>query len=134
MPRIKLLKLCIAAFTLCFLPLTSQAESVGVFKESQICKAAISTIMGRDPTSMKIKQSQNSAVIVSYKRDDGNNYSYKCKTEGKNIIWGNQSGRWRTNKFDSKVSFTVQGNNIEIKDQFNDGSSSKKSFTYEQLL
>ena len=110
------------------------AGEYGVFSENQICKAGIAKIMGRNPAIIKIDRVDNDAIYLSYVRqDDQTKWKYKCKVEGNRIIWGSDTGRWRTHPMDSKVSFRVADSSVMVVDAYGDGSSSEETYSLEQL-
>ncbi|MCH7916342.1 MAG: hypothetical protein IH856_25445 [Deltaproteobacteria bacterium] len=115
------------------LPTVNAAES-GTFSKAQICKAGIATVMGRDPGIMKVDRTQGGVIYLSYiRQDDGKKWSYKCKLDGNRIIWGSDTGRWRTHSMDSRLTYSVEGNQIKLVDRFSDGSATRKSLTSEQI-
>lgn len=104
------------------------------FARRYICKAGISKIMGRDPTTMSSRPTSDETIKVSYLRaDDRKKFSYKCKIEGNRIVWGNSDGRWRTDPSDPVVTYKVKGNVFSINESFNDGSTSNENFSLIQL-
>ena len=122
-----------AAALLLFSNTSTIASSAG-FSEAQVCKAGIGTIMGRDPSSMKTRTTSNGVLKVSYVRPfDRKKFSYKCKIEGNRILWGNSDGRWRTHSADSKVTYRVDGELLQVTDKFSDGSASRNQYTFSQL-
>lgn len=117
-----------------FADINAQAAEAGQFSKEQVCKAGIAVVMGRDPAIMNTDRVQNDVIYISYTRvNDGTHWAYKCKLAGNRIIWGNDNGRWRTHEADSKIIFNVKGDVINVEDRFSDGSSSKKSFTLNQI-
>ena len=94
----------------------------------------IAIVMGRDPAIINTDRVQNEVIYISYRRaDDGTHWAYKCKLAGNRIIWGNDDGRWRTHEADSRITFNVKGDVINVEDRFSDGSSSNKSFRLDQI-
>lgn len=106
------------------------------FSTRQICKAAIAAMMGRDPATMNARSVGNE-VVLSYVRADGTTWTYKCKLEANRVLWGSDPGRWRTHPDDERLYFSVSGppaaRRLEIEERFGDGSSSRKSFSTQQL-
>ena len=100
--------------------------------ESSVCKAGIATIMGRPPAIMSTRQ-RDRITLVSYTRNDGNSYTYKCRVEGRRIHWGNSDGRWRTHPADSKLFFRVQSGTVHVEDRFSDGSIVRNRFELANL-
>jgi len=111
-----------------------KVPSLKKFNESQICKAAIAKLMGRNPGIIKIDGKEVKTILLSYTRqDDQKKWKYKCKVEDGEIIWGVAEGRWRIHPMDSKVSYNIIGDSITITELFNDGSSTNETFLYEEL-
>jgi hypothetical protein len=104
------------------------------FTPTQICKAGIALVMGRDPATMKIERVQKKVVFLSYFRaGDRKRWTYKCKLEGRRILWGADAGRWRTHPADSVVTFDDATTWLTVVERFGDGSSARKTFTVQQL-
>lgn len=110
--------------------LTACGESTDTnYAEKDICRAAISLVMGRSLDTVSIDSSSGSQFNLSYTRpEDGSNWSYKCKVEGNSILWGADDGRWRDADEDSKLSFTIQ-EVLTVVEGFSDGS--KKTAVYD---
>lgn len=119
-------------FVFLFLAVSNINAQDTMIPKSCLCKAGIATVMGRNPILMKAK-SVGDITYVSYTRDDGKSYTYKCKIEGKRIHWGNKDGRWRVHPADSKVFYRVVQGKVRVKDHFSDGSSTSKSFSFAEL-
>ena len=99
-----------------------------------ICKAGIATVMSQSPKIIKFSNKVNDALYLFYTRpSDKQKFIYKCKIQGNNIIWGTYKGRWRTSVYDSKLSFKIQKNIITVKDKYDDGSETVKTFNLKQL-
>ncbi len=127
-------QLIIAAFLSSVAYENAYASEKGDFNENQICKAGIAKVMGRNPAIIKIDLVASDAIYLSYVREeDQSKWKYKCKLEGNQIIWGSDTGRWRTHPLDSKVTFKVHGNSIIVTDSFSDGSSSSETYSLDQV-
>ncbi len=112
----------------------AHAADKGTFTTNQICKAGIAKIMGRDPAIIKIDRTSGETIYLSYiRQDDKTKWKYKCKLSGNQILWGSDTGRWRTHAMDSKVHYKINGNSITVTDTFSDGSSSKETYTVESV-
>lgn len=119
-----------AAILSSMISVSAYAGDKGAFSENQICKAGIAKIMGRDPAIINIDRKANDAIYLSYvRKDDQSKWKYKCKLEDNRIIWGSDTGRWRSHPMDSKVTFKVSGNSIKVVDSFSDGSSSSETYS-----
>jgi hypothetical protein len=104
------------------------------FSNSQICKAGIATMMGRDPKIMRIIRNQEGIVYLSYTRqDDGKDWAYRCKIEGNKIIWSSDTGRWMTNSMDSQITFSVSGNMLKVIERLSGDLVGEESFILGQL-
>lgn len=90
------------------------------FSPSEICKATISVEMGRKTKSMKTLQ-QNPPEI-SYRRDDGDSFKYRCKLDGEKVVWKTfladtgEWGRWREQYAagDALTAYSVSGGKLTI--------------------
>ena len=106
----------------------------GAFTDQQICIATVAVTMGRDPSIIKIDSIQGNVTYLSYERqDDGKHWAYRCKLDGNKAIWASDTGRWRTDQFDSKITFSVSGNKINISEKYSDGSGGVKTYSINQL-
>lgn len=106
----------------------------GNFSDQQICVATVSATMGRDPSIIKIDSIQGDVTYLSYfRRDDGKHWKYKCKLEGNRAIWGADTGRWRTDQYDSKITFSVNDDELNISEKYSDGSGDTKKYKIGQL-
>src|SRR5829696_8376604 len=103
-------------------------QSLQPFSVSQICKAGIGVVMGRDPATMESRL-DGEAVFLSYIRaDDGTEWKYKCRIEGERIMWGADPGRWRDNPADEQLFFAISEGHLEVEERYGDGSSTQKTF------
>ena len=112
----------------------AKTVDLGAFNERQICKAAISIVMGRSPSIMSIDRIEGGVVYLSYVRsNDRSRWHYRCKIQGSKIVWASETGRWRTDREDSVITFTISGNTLRVVDRFSDGSASSQSFELKEL-
>ena len=137
-PRIRLL--AYFPFTLVFglaislLGAEALAKDIAGFSEQQICKAAISVVMGRDPKIMRIDKVSGGVTYLSYIRaDDQTEWSFRCKIAHGRVIWASDTGRWRTHSEDSVIRFSIAGSTLFISERFSDGSSGGKRFRKKDL-
>ena len=106
----------------------------GAFSDQQICVATVAKTMGKDPSIIKIDSTQGNVVYLSYTRpNDGRYWAYRCKLKGSNVIWASDTGRWRTDQYDSKITFSVFGNELNIYEKYSDGSEGVKTYGINQL-
>jgi hypothetical protein len=106
----------------------------GAFSDQQICTATVAATMGRNPSIIKVDSTQGNVTYLSYFRnDDGTNWKYRCKLEGSRVIWASDTGRWRTDQYDSKITFSVNGNELSISETYSDGSGGTKKYNIGQL-
>ncbi|UIN23501.1 hypothetical protein [Herbaspirillum frisingense] len=107
------------------------AQSIG---RTQICKAAISTIMGQSPSIIKIDKEDSGIIFVSYIRpSDKSMWEYRCRIDGTRVIWASKTGRWRDHALDEVITYSGTQNSVTIAQKFTDGSSTSKIFSKADL-
>jgi len=112
----------------------SADASDSTFTEAHICKAGIGTLMGRDPKIIKVTKQDKGIVYLYYvRRDDGTKWSYRCKIESSKVVWASDTGRWRTDPLDERITYHINGKLLEITQSYSDGSSTKESFKSSQI-
>lgn len=90
--------------------------------------------MGRDPRIVTAVREAEGVTFLSYVRpNDGTVWSYKCRTQGRIVSWGNANGRWRDHPLDGTVSFERTNTSLVIRQRHSDSSVSTKSFAVEHL-
>lgn len=102
------------------------AFSQSTFDNYELCKAAISSVMGRPVDSMISMRSKSESPEIFYTKEDGAKYRYNCKFEGNKIIWRAYFddpvqvgwGRWRDSELDPVIMYTVNGDELKILDSF----------------
>lgn len=111
--------------------------SSDAYTHVQICKAALSSVMGVDHSAIQTEKRKHGVVYLQYRIEGENDrYDYKCRVEGNRVLWGSAKGRWRTKKGDAVVTFIVSNGNVTITERFNDEPSSqgnKTTFPLSQL-
>lgn len=106
----------------------------GAFTDQQICIATVAKSMGRNPSIIKVDSIQGDVTYLSYNRqDDGKHWAYRCKLEGNKAIWASDTGRWRTDQYDSKITFSVSGDKVNISEKYSDGSGGVETYSINQL-
>jgi hypothetical protein len=101
-----------------------------------ICRAAIGSLMDRDPKAFRVTRSDGEVLFLSYVRPiDNFDWTYRCKLRGNRVIWGSEPGRWREGPKDDKVSFEMVagGKQLRIVDDRGNGSSTKAIFDLDKL-
>jgi len=124
-----------ASFVMAALTLSvCSAQDKGDFTDQQICIATVAATMRRDPSIIKIDSIDGNITYLSYfRQDDGKHWKYRCKLEGNRAIWATNTGRWRTDQYDSKITFLVNGNELSISEKYSDGSGDTKKYNIRQL-
>lgn len=90
------------------------------FTNADLCKAAISVEMMRETSTMKTRES-GGVPIISYTRDDGDSFSYRCKIGGGMIVWSalldGQWGRWRDSDEygDSTITYVIANGVLTVR-------------------
>jgi hypothetical protein len=96
-----------------------------------ICRAAIGSLMDRDPKAFRVTRTNGDILFLSYVRPiDNFDWTYRCKIRGNRVIWASEPGRWREDPKDDKVSFEIVpgGKQLRIINERGNGSSTKASF------
>lgn len=112
------------------------SEQNKVFDKEQICKAAISLLMGVEPKKIRIDKQDAGATYLSYwLANEKERYGYKCKLIGNKIIWGSKGGRWRSQKEDSELTFSVDNGILEVVEKYKDESKAydSRKFTSQEF-
>jgi hypothetical protein len=115
----------------------SLASAAPAFENEAICRAAIASIMDRDPKMMQIARIAGDVVFLTYDRPiDNFVWTYRCRIEGNRVVWGDEPGRWRDGPKDDKVFFEVVegGKQLRIVKAHGDGSSTKQLFERDAVL
>jgi hypothetical protein len=98
------------------------------FKYEDVARYAISTIMDQPVKNIDVRKS-GEIYYVSYKRkSDSQKFDFKVIFSDNNIVWGNLDGRWRTDKFDEKLTFYENSDTLSILQKYSDGSKDFKQF------
>ncbi|MBH0030279.1 hypothetical protein I6F10_05045 [Pseudoalteromonas sp. SWYJZ98] len=127
-----ILSKCFLILSAVFLQACGSGEKT--FTTEQICTATIAATMGRDPSIIQVDSFKNNTVFLSYSRQgDGKHWKYRCKLDGNRAIWASDSGRWRTDKYDSKIIFSENGDKLSITEKYSDGSGGTKHYSISQL-
>ncbi|MGQ4273420.1 hypothetical protein [Terrihabitans sp. B22-R8] len=110
--------------------LASQQAAAANIGAAEICKAAIGKTMGRSPSIIQIDGTSAGIYSMSYVRDDGTLWSYRCKLEGNQVIWASDKGRWRTKPEDGKLTYQVTQDRkkVTIIEDYGDGSKSQETY------
>lgn len=126
------LKLAIFGTLISAMAFAAEASPV---EQSAVCRAAIGSVMGRDPKIMSA-QAAGDVVTVSYRRpSDGSVWSYRCRLEGNRIIWASAEGRWRNHPEDGFLTYEMieGGSKIRIIEAHSDGTKSQDTFSRKDL-
>ncbi|TCT89324.1 hypothetical protein EDC48_106125 [Gibbsiella quercinecans] len=90
------------------------------FSASQVCKAAIGGMLGREVSIINAAKTNTAGVFaISYRRpSDNQRFTFDCKLSDDHVIWresGQYSNRWSgTGNVESNVVFTVKGSSLTI--------------------
>jgi hypothetical protein len=81
--------------------------------QGRACRAAIASVMGREPSIIRVMSRADDIVRVGYTRDDGTKWQNECRVTGNNVEWrsyeNGRSGRWRT---EDSINVTFKGGDI----------------------
>jgi hypothetical protein len=101
-----------------------------------ICRAAIGSLMDRDPKVFRVTRTDGDILFLSYVRPiDNFDWTYRCKIQGNRVIWASEPGRWREDPKDDKVSFEIVagGKQLRIINDRGDGSPTKELFDLDKI-
>ena len=113
---------------------TTQQQPQLSFTLSEVCRAGIAALMGREPSIISARQVGGIAHLSYVRPDDGTRWSYRCRLVGARILWASDTGRWRTHPADEVMSFNeLSLDQLEVRLHFSDGSSAIKSYSRVQL-
>jgi hypothetical protein len=101
-----------------------------------ICRAAIGSLMDRDPKLFRMTRTDGDVLFLSYVRPiDNFDWTYRCKIRGNRVIWASEPGRWREDPKDDKVSFEIVagGKQLRIINDRGDGSPTKVLFDLDRI-
>lgn len=126
--------LALGAFIFMFLDVIFNAFNfeqleIGDFSPQQVCKAVISSVMGRSPSIISINRTEGTIIYLSYYADSAK-WNYRCKLQGSYAIWAAEPGRWR---IEENIHYTANGSKLTISQHFPDGSSSIESYFLNQI-
>lgn len=106
----------------------------GSFTDAQICIAAIALTMSKDVSIATADAAKGGVSHLSYvRKSDGKKWEYRCKLDGNKVIWGTKTGRWRTEAYDAKLTFSVKGRKVDILETHDDGSTRNKTYDASEL-
>lgn len=105
---------------------SENAQSIG---RAQICKVAIAAVMGQSPSIIKIDKEESGVIFISYIRpSDKKMWEYRCRIDGKRVIWASKTGRWRDHALDEIITYSGTQDSVTIAQKFPDGSNTTKIF------
>lgn len=102
---------------------------------SEVCRATIASVMGRDPAIMNA-WAEDDVQFVTYRRpDDRKVWTYRCRLEGNRVIWAAEQGRWRNGPMDGVITFELSqgGKSVRITEVQEDGSKSQATYPRTKL-
>jgi hypothetical protein len=124
----------VAAVSTCLAP--ALAEAGPSYAPEATCRAALASIMGRDPKIVRVTLVAGDILFLSYVRPiDNFVWAYRCKIRGNRVIWASEPGRWREDPKDNKVFFDIVGGGKQLRiiENHRDGSATKELFERDQI-
>jgi hypothetical protein len=112
------------------------AAAASPIEPELICRAAIGSLMDRDPRLFRLTRTDGDILFLSYVRPiDNFDWTYRCRIKGNRVIWASEPGRWRENPNDDKVSFEIVagGKQIRIINDRGDGPPTKEIFDLDKV-
>ena len=108
----------------------NRPAAVAPLGDTEVCRAVIGAVMGRNPLAMSGVRTAGAEIQVSYVRpNDNSTFSYRCKLEGDRASWASPGSPWRS---DSRIGFTVDqpARTVHVRESFPDGSANDKAFQF----
>ncbi|WP_156402422.1 hypothetical protein [Caulobacter sp. Root1472] len=113
---------------------TAAAKQAGV---GRICRAAIATVMGRDPSTIKAAPApdattdQGMTVRTRYTRaSDGTVWRNECSVAGNRVLWAavDADGSVGRKRLEDQIYFRAEGHNITIQLEMDGQRVSEKTY------
>lgn len=96
-------------------PKTETVVALSDADKGRVCRAAIASLMGRDPSIIRVISASGGIHRVRYTRDDGTVWTNECRVGNGTAEWrafdNGQPGRWRN---EDTIRFTLDGSTINI--------------------
>jgi len=105
------------------------------FNSSEVCKAGIGMIMGRDVATIKSKIIENEVILDYARPADGKKFKYTCTLpSGTNrIFWAawidGEWGRWRDTPADGELTYREENNELVITEVMPGSTPHSKHYT-----
>lgn len=114
-------------------PGNAPPSDVGRFSSTQICKAGLALMYGRDSAIMSGKANGDHVQVTYTRPSDSKHISYRCRLEGDHILTWDDSiagARWYGGApGDTKLAFRIVEERLIIQDVVKGEVSSEKSFS-----
>jgi hypothetical protein len=101
------------------------------FSYEDIARYTISSVMQQPAKIIKAIKKDDLYYVSYTRKSDKQKFEYKIKFDGNKILWANIDGRWRDSEYDEKLSFSENGNILNIIQTFNDGSEDIQEYKKE---
>ena len=99
------------------------------FTESQICQSIISTVIDRDPKTMRTEKVDDNIVTVLFIRpEDGQKWRYQCQLDGLHARWWSEGETWQQAQDNSEITYTTLRDKLYIVETFKNGSINSRTF------
>lgn len=112
--------------------------------QRNLCRAAILTFMQykniKETSSLQLNNS--SAVVTRHRPEDNTNWHYLCKIESDKIIYASMNtngpetikvGRWRVHPADEKITYTINGDQLNINVSYSESDKINKVFSIKKI-
>lgn len=101
------------------------------FSYEDIARYTISSVMQQPAKIIKAIKKDDLYYVSYTRKSDKQKFEYKIKFDGNKILWANIDGRWRDSEYDEKLSFSENGNILNIIQTFSDGSEDIQEYKNE---
>lgn len=98
------------------------------FTYEDVARYTMASVMGQAPKIIKAIKNDDLYYVSYTRKSDKQKFEYKIKFDDDKILWANIDGRWRDSKYDEKISFTENGDKLNIIQTFSDGSEDVQEY------
>jgi hypothetical protein len=103
--------------------------------DAQICRAAISTIMGKDLTDVRFDKKVKKVKYISFDpKEKKSTFKFKCHVDGNRIHWASEFGNWKDSDLDSVVTYKIKEKFFIVSESYNSGYNFHKRFNLKDVM
>ncbi|MFV8333670.1 hypothetical protein [Flavobacterium sp. GSP14] len=92
------------------------------FTYEDVARYTMASVMGQPTKIVKATKNKDLYFVSYIRKSDKQKFEYKVKFDGNVILWASIDRRWRNSKYDEKISFEENNENLKIITTFSDAS------------